>query len=168
MGLINSVKRFVSKQADDRRRIKKIARGVEHGRPSWDEVWMSMAETIAQRSYDPRHRVGAVVVSGDNAQVLALGYNGNYSGGPNEVESAEPGRSGMIHAEINALLKLDYNNPKRKVLYLTLSPCRHCAKCIINAGIDEVVYREEYRDTSSLELLRKAGLTLRRFTPHSD
>jgi dCMP deaminase len=123
---------------------------------------MSMAETIAQRSYDPRHRVGAVVVSGDNAQVLALGYNGNYAGGPNHVESAEPGRSGMIHAEINALLKLDYNNPKSKVMYLTLSPCRQCAKCIINAGIDEVVYGDEYRDPSGLELLKKAGLNVRK------
>ena len=93
-------------------------------RPSWDEVWMATSMIIAQRSYDPRHQVGAVVVSDDNTQVLAVGYNGNYSGGPNEVESTDPGESGMIHAEINALLKLDYNNPKRKVMYVTLSPCR--------------------------------------------
>jgi dCMP deaminase len=71
----------------------------------------------------------------------------------------------MIHAEINALLKLDYNNPQRKAMYLTLSPCRHCAKCIINAGIDEVVYLQEYRDSSGLNLLIEAGLTLRKFTP---
>ena len=30
---------------------------------------------------------GAVIVTEDNSQVLAVGYNGNYSGGPNEVES---------------------------------------------------------------------------------
>lgn len=132
-------------------------------RPSWDEVWMSMADTISLRSYDPRHRVGAVVVSEDNAQVLALGYNGNYSGGPNEPESLEPGCSGMIHAEINALLKLDYNNPKRKVMYLTLSPCRQCAKCIVNAGVREVVYGEAYRDSSGLEILREAGVLVRQF-----
>ena len=131
-------------------------------RPSWDEVWMSMAETISLRSYDPRNRVGAVVVSEDNAQVLALGYNGNYSGGPNEPESLEPGQSGMIHAEINALLKLDYNNPKRKVMYLTLSPCRQCAKCIVNAGIDEVVYRNEYRDASGIEILNLSGIMVRK------
>jgi dCMP deaminase len=164
MDLIGMVKRIASKQANKHRASRDRTQSSERkDRPSWDEVWMSMAETIAQRSYDPRHRVGAVVVSGDNAQVLALGYNGNYAGGPNHVESTEPGCSGMIHAEINALLKLDYNNPKRKVMYLTLSPCRQCAKCIINAGIDEVVYLQEYRDSSGLDVLRNAGVQIRTF-----
>ncbi len=130
-------------------------------RPSWDEVWMETAALISQRSYDPRHQVGTIVVSDDNTQVLAVGYNGNYSGGPNEVESTTPGESGMIHAEINALLKLDYNNPKRKKLYVTLSPCRMCAKAIINSGIDEVIYSEEYRDSSGLNVLKDAGINVR-------
>ncbi len=130
-------------------------------RPSWDEVWIETAMLISRRSYDPRHRVGAVVVSADNTQVLAVGYNGNYSGGPNEIESSAPGESGLIHAEINALLKLDYNNPKRKKLYVTLSPCRMCAKAIVNAGIDEVIYAEAYRDTSGLDILKDAGIEIR-------
>ena len=83
-------------------------------RPSWDKIWMDFAFLISNRSYDPRYKVGAVVVTDDNTQVLSVGYNGNYSGGPNEVESTVPGESGMLHAEINALLKMDYNNPKRK------------------------------------------------------
>jgi dCMP deaminase len=112
--------------------------------------------------------VGAVVVSDDNTQVLAVGYNGNYAGGPNEVESETPGESGMLHAEINALLKLDYNNPKRKVMYVTLSPCRMCAKAIVNSGIDEVVYDEEYRDTSSLTILHDAGIRVSKFAPERD
>ncbi len=131
-------------------------------RPSWDEVWMQTAKTISERSYDPRHQVGAIVVTEDNTQVLAVGYNGNYSGGPNEVESDVPGESGMIHAEINALLKMDYNNPKYKKLYVTLSPCRQCAKAMVNAGIDEVIYDEEYRDTSSIEILLDAGIKVRK------
>ena len=131
-------------------------------RPTWDSVWMDTARTISHRSYDPRYQVGAIVVTSDNTQVLSVGYNGNYTGGPNEVESAIPGESGMIHSEINALLKMDYNNPKRKVMYVTLSPCRMCAKAIVNAGISEVVYGEEYRDASGLDILRSAGVTVRR------
>tara|TARA_E500000331_G_C17020753_1_gene610657 strand:- start:176 stop:577 length:402 start_codon:yes stop_codon:yes gene_type:complete len=131
-------------------------------RPEWDNVWMRTAHIISERSYDPRHQVGAVVVTEDNTQVLAVGYNGNYSGGPNQVESETPGESGMIHAEINALLKMDYNNPKYKKLYVTLSPCRQCAKAMVNAGIDEVVYDEEYRDTSSIEILLDAGIKVRK------
>ena len=133
------------------------------GRPSWDSIWLQFAKTISLRSYDQRFQVGAVVVSEDNCQVLAVGYNGNYSGGPNEVESDTPGESGMIHAEINALLKLDYNNPKKKKLYLTLSPCRMCAKAIINSGISEVIYFEEYRDTTGLQLLLDSGVTTRQY-----
>ena len=127
-------------------------------RPSWDEIWMDFAHSIARRSYDPRYRVGAVIVTEDNTQVLAVGYNGNHSGGPNEVESVTPGESGMLHAEINALLKMDYNNPKKKKLYLTLSPCRMCAKAMVNAGISEVFYSEIYRDSSSLAILDESKI----------
>ena len=122
---------------------------------------MKFAKSISERSYDPRFKVGSVIVSDDNTQVLALGYNGNYAGGPNEVESTEPGKSGMLHSEINALIKLDYNNPKKKKLYVTLSPCRMCAKAIVNAGISEVIYLEKYRDTSGLELLESVGIVTR-------
>jgi len=68
----------------------------------------------------------------------------------------------MIHAEINALLKLDYHNHKRKVMYVTLSPCRMCAKAIVNSGIDEVVYLQEYRDVGGLEVLQQCKITIRK------
>ena len=126
-----------------------------------------MAKIISTRSYDPRHQVGTVIVTEDNTQVLSVGYNGNYSGGPNEVESDMPGESGMLHAEINALLKMDYNNPKRKRLYVTLSPCRLCSKAIINAGISEVIYFEKYRDASGLELLQSQGIIVRQYEDDS-
>lgn len=129
-------------------------------RPSWNKVWMEFAYIISKRSYDLRHQVGAVIVTDDNTQVLAVGYNGNYAGGPNESESLEPGQSGMIHAEINALLKCDYNCPKRKIMYITLSPCRMCAKAIINAGISAVIYDQEYRDSSGIDLLHNAGISV--------
>ena len=132
-------------------------------RPEWDEIWMSFASLISERSYDPRHKVGAVIVTSDMTQVLSIGYNGNYSGGPNEVESDLPGQSGMLHAEINALLKCDYNNPKDKVMYITLSPCRMCAKAIINSGVKEVVYNEEYRDLSGVCLLQSCGIKTRQY-----
>ena len=137
-------------------------------RPTWDEVWMEMAHIIARRSYDPRYQVGTVIVTEDNTQVLSVGYNGNHTGGPNEVESTIPGESGMIHAEINALLKMDYNNPKGKTMYVTLSPCRMCAKAMVNAGIDRVVYNQEYRITSGLDVLRDSGIDVSRFTDQRD
>tara|TARA_Y100001973_G_C5202698_1_gene339027 strand:- start:1903 stop:2295 length:393 start_codon:yes stop_codon:yes gene_type:complete len=129
---------------------------------------MDFSYSIARRSVDQRHQVGAVVVTDDNTQVLAVGYNGNYMGGPNEVESSSPGESGMIHAEINALLKMDYNNPKKKIMYVTLSPCRMCAKAIVNSGISTVVYSEDYRDLTSLEILRDAEIEVVKFISKDD
>ena len=129
-------------------------------RPTWDQIWSDFAKIIAQRSYDPRFKVGAVIVTDDNTQVLAVGYNGNHRGGKNTVESDEPGKSGFIHAENNALIKMDYNNPKGKKMYVTLSPCLACAKLILNASIDEVFYLEDYRDSSGIDLLREFGVTV--------
>lgn len=120
---------------------------------------MNIARVIAtSRSYDPRLKVAAIIVTDDNTQMLALGYNGNARGLPNEPESLEPGRSGMIHAEVNALIKCDFNHPKRKIMYVTHSPCRDCAKLIINAGISTVIYGELYRDSSGIDLLRSGGV----------
>ena len=128
---------------------------MDQTRPNWDTVWIDFAANISRRSSDPNFKVGCCIVTEDNCQVLAIGYNGDHKGGTNERDSLEHGCSGFIHAEINALIKLDYNNPKKKTLFITLSPCRQCAKAIINGGIDRVVYKDIYRDTSGIELLRE-------------
>ena len=136
---------------------------VDINRPSWDKIWMQMAETIAQRSHHPTFKVGALIVTSDNTQVLSLGYNGNAKGMSNVPQSDEPGCSGLLHAEINALLKLDYNNPKDKIMYLTLSPCENCAMAIINSGIKKVVYKEKYRDDSGIKMLQKIGIKINQY-----
>ena len=134
-------------------------------RPEWDDIWMKVAHAISERSIDPRYKVGAVIVSDDNTQVLSVGYNGDQSGGPNTVDSLEPGQSGCIHAEINALIKLDYNNPKKKKMYVTLSPCKMCAKALVNGNIDEIIFDEEYRDKTGIDLLAASQKKARQFSP---
>ena len=131
-------------------------------KPTWNEVWLSMAQIISRRSHHPESKVGAIVVTEDNTQVLSVGYNGNAAGLSNEPESLEPGCSGLLHAEINALLKLDYNNPKGKKMYITLSPCDYCARAIVNSKIDTVFYADEYRDAKGIDILRMAGINVQR------
>jgi len=121
-----------------------------------------MAETIALRSHHSEFKVGALIVTSDNTQVLSLGYNGNAAGMSNVPKSESPGCSGLLHAEINALLKLDYNNPKDKVMYLTLSPCEYCAKAIVNSGIKKVVYKKDYRNLDGISILKRAGIEVER------
>jgi dCMP deaminase len=119
---------------------------------------MEIARVISERSYDPKLKVGAIIVSEDNTQMLSVGYNGNYKGGPHCHESSVPGESGFTHAEVNALVKCDYNFPKKKHMYVTHSPCRACSKLIINAEISKVVYLHPYRDQSGLDLMRSVGI----------
>jgi dCMP deaminase len=127
-------------------------------RPSWNKIWKEFASNISRRSPDPKFQVGAVIITDDNTQVLALGYNGDHKGGPNCRDSLETGKSGFIHAEVNALIKMDYNNPKRKKMYVTHAPCPVCAKCIINAGIDEVYYEKNYVTLEGVNILKEAGI----------
>lgn len=131
-------------------------------RPKWDDIWIDFAHTIAKRSTDTKHKVGAVIVNEENTQVLSIGYNGDQKGGSNKRESLLRGQSGFIHAEINALIKCDYNYPKKKKMYLTLSPCDVCAKAIVNAGISEVIYSEFYPNSeNSIKILKDAGIAVR-------
>ena len=122
-----------------------------------------MARELAKRSHDPTYQVGALVVPQENTGVLSLGYNGNAPGMPHMRDSDVPGESGFIHAEVNALIKLDFNNPANKVMYVTLSPCRMCAKLIMAAKIDEVVYADKYRDMGGVELLNISGVNVRQY-----
>ena len=131
-------------------------------RPTWDKIWMDFAHSIAERSFDSKYKVGAVVVNSENTQVLSIGYNGDQKGGPNKRDSTKTGHSGFIHAEINALIKMNYNNPCKKKMYLTLSPCEVCAKAIVNAGIDEVIYSKFYvHGKNAIRILNRAGILVR-------
>ena len=132
-------------------------------RPSWDSIWINFACDIAQRSADAKHKVGAVIVNEENTQVLSIGYNGDHKGGPNKRDSMHVGGSGFIHAEINALIKCDYNYPKKKKMYLTLSPCKMCAKAIVNAGISEVIYLEEYKESNGLDILKASDISVKAY-----
>ena len=70
----------------------------------------------------------------------------------------------IISKKINALIKCDYNNPKDKKMYVTLSPFEVCAKAIVNSGIKEVIYLERYRDTKGICILKDSGIITRQYT----
>ena len=48
-------------------------------------------------------------------------------------------------------------------MYVTLSPCLLCAKMIINSGVKEVVYEDDYHlSDQTRALLKEAGVTCRK------
>jgi dCMP deaminase len=128
-------------------------------RKPWDVLFIEMAQLLAEgRGTCERLRVGCLVTTADHQQILSLGFNGNYAGGPNVCDDPTAvGNCQCIHAEDNALLKCD-NRIKDKVIYVTHSPCVVCAKRIINAGASRVVYGMDYRSSTGAELLRSVGI----------
>jgi len=54
---------------------------------------------------------------------------------------------------------------KEGMLYCTISPCLMCTKMIINSGILEVVYENEYHfNDQARALFAEAGVICRQFT----
>jgi len=131
-----------------------------YGRIEWDSMWMSFADIVSLRSPHPTFKVGAIIVNGDNTRVLSIGYNGDYSGGTNKILSSDPGKSGFIHAEVNAIIKMDYYSDPNKKMYVTLSPCIDCARIILNSGIKNIYYSTEYRDLSGVNLLLSKNIAV--------
>jgi dCMP deaminase len=147
------------------------------GRPSWDEYFLEMARVIASRSTCLRRSVGALLVR--DRRILATGYNGAPSAVPHceevgcrraELGVASGERQELcrgLHAEQNAIIQgaLHGVSVRGSVLYCTTQPCVICAKMLINAGVERIVYRGEYADRLSLELLEQAGVELVRVPP---
>lgn len=147
----------------------KSKRGHEY-RPSWDKIWMDLAAQISLRSTCdvPDRLIGCVIVSEDNTRVLAIGYNGGAKGDNNvcdytvdEEIKVGTSRCTCVHAEMNALVKLNQTDPCDKKMYLTISPCNICSKLIVNAGICEVIYIEVYKQ-EVLDELERLGVRTRK------
>ncbi len=59
----------------------------------------------------------------------------------------------VVHAEMEALMACARNNisSKGSTMYMTTFPCHNCAKHIIAAGVEKVVYIEPYPKSKALE-----------------
>lgn len=129
----------------------------------YDRAYMRMAQEWSKLSHCTRKKVGALIVK--DGMIISDGYNGTPTGFPNDCEDAQ----GLtlwyvLHAEANAIMKVarSTNNARNATLYLTHSPCKECSKLILQAGIKRLVYLNDYKDPSGLDLLHKGGVLLQR------
>ena len=128
----------------------------------YDRVYLKMAETLASLSHCNRKQVGALIVK--DGMIISDGYNGTPSGFHNCCEDDDGNTHWyVLHAEANAILKVSKstNSAQGATLYLTLSPCKECAKLILQAGITRVVFKNEYKDNSGINFLREAGVDVK-------
>lgn len=150
---------------------------------NFDSKYMKMAKIWATNSYAIRHKVGALIVK--DGMIISDGFNGTPSGFENECEEyiscgntctnlfgqdcenckehKLKTKPYVLHAEANAILKVakSTNSTEGATLYCTMAPCLECAKLIIQSGIIRLVYSEPYRDTSGIELLKRAGIQIK-------
>ena len=136
-----------------------------------DKVYMQNAVNMATLSYAIRKKVGCILVTPENLQIGS--YNGQPSGWDNVCEdvhtTSDPHyqlfeylvtKNTVIHAELNTILHAARQGVsiKGSTIYITLSPCSACSAMIAQAGIKRVVYEEDYRDTSGINLLKAHGI----------
>jgi dCMP deaminase len=130
---------------------------------SWDEFFMRVAVAASLRSKDPHTQVGACIAGVDD-RIMSVGYNGTPRG-LNDDEfpwgaDADPlhdKHSYVIHAEANAIR--NYRGSLKEMAgaraYVTLFPCKECAKMLVQAGIGEVVFLDDkYHDTDDGRIAR--------------
>ncbi len=130
-------------------------------RPTFQLIYLQLAETLAKRSTCHRLQVGTVITSTDFRKVLAVGYNGNATGLPNGCDRDEPGNCGCLHSEENAVINCDAPRSIEKVVFVTHLPCVACAKRLINLGnVKAVFYGQNYRIQDSIKLLNSVGITV--------
>jgi dCMP deaminase len=131
----------------------------DRARPSFQTIYMSLAQTLAKRSTCHRLQVGTVITSTDFRKVLAVGYNGNATGLHNGCDREEPGNCGCLHSEENAVINCDAPRMIEKFVFVTHLPCVQCAKRLINLGnVKTVFYNEDYRIKDSIQLLNSVGI----------
>lgn len=128
-------------------------------RPSFEQIYMELAASLAARSTCSRLNVGTVITSTDYRKVLAVGYNGNAAGLPNACDRIDAGNCGCLHSEENAVINCDSPRSIEKHVFVTHLPCTGCAKRLINlGGVKKVFYRNEYRSLDSIGLLQSVGI----------
>jgi dCMP deaminase len=145
-------------------------------RPEWDEYFINVAHVVKTRSNCSRRHVAAVITK--DQQVVSTGYNGTPRGITNCCDGGCPrcasdapsgselGECICSHAEENAISQAAGHgvSVSGATIYCTLSPCLICAKMIINSGISEVIYEEEYAfSTQTKALLKEAGVECKQF-----
>ncbi len=146
----------------------------KHQRPSWDQYFMDIAKTVAERATCDRGRSGCVIAK--DKQILVTGYVGSPKGLPHCDEVGHQMKTTIhedgsqthhcvrtTHAEQNAIVQaaklgIAINGA---TMYCKMTPCPTCAKMIINAGILRVVCEKKYQlSKESEELFKCAGVEL--------
>lgn len=137
---------------------------------------MEIAKTISKFSFAKRAKVGCIIVK--KGRIISTGYNGMPTSMSNacedevKFEDSRPVIGGallksittelitkpeVIHAEMNAIANAARNGLaiNKCSMYLTMAPCINCAKIVLQSGIKELIYLDEYRNIDGINFLKQ-------------
>jgi len=122
--------------------------------------YLEILKAVETRSTCAKMKVGAVIFR--DGRIISTGWNGGPSGvshcedkykNHNRDEKFLKSHSKFsekieIHAECNAITFTARNgiNTNNSVIVVSYSPCMSCAKLIVSAGIEVVLYIMEYNN----------------------
>lgn len=155
-------------------------------RPTLRDTMLAVAAAMAERSTCSRRHNGAVIATRAGV-ILSTGYNGSLSGMPHCIHpdttqlhqhtgncrcikpklASEQGCTTAVHAEANAIYHAARHGIRTElsIMYCTTEPCRTCAEAIVQAGIKQCIYTQEYRTREGRDLLLEAGISIVMHTP---
>jgi len=75
----------------------------------------------------------------------------------------------VLHAESNALMKVSASTESSEgaTMFCTHAPCINCAKLIYQSGINNLYYRDTYRDTAGIKFLESSGVSVTKYETQS-
>lgn len=142
---------------------------------TWNEYFLTIAESVKSKSKDRRTQIGAVIV-GEDKEIVSTGFNSFPRGIDDNIEERQVRPEKYFwfeHAERNAL----YNaarigvSTKNTTMYLTCGiPCADCARGIISSGVKAIYCKQE--DTTknrehwdehakrSIQMFQEAGVDI--------
>ena len=136
-------------------------------RMSRETMFMRIAGIVSERSTCSRLKVGAVLVK--DSRIIATGYNGAPKGLPHcddvgcEMDNGACTRTSHAEANVIAFAARNGIATEGATLYTTHAPCYSCAKLLVNAGIQKIVFGKEYRIKKGLRLLEECGVHIHEY-----
>lgn len=134
---------------------------------------MQLAHNLATQSHCLRRKVGAVLVSADQANVITaindpLPYPSicREQGCLRELNHIPSGTNNELcrcfHCEANLIVQCAKRgiSTAGATVYTTLYPCLSCAKILTAAGISKLVYSSSYTDNCAKEYLRNTSISI--------
>lgn len=144
-------------------------------RPSWDNYFLEIMDSVSKRATCDRGKTACVIVK--DKQILVTGYVGSPQGMPHcddvghqikkiihEDGTITEHCMRTVHAEQSAICQAAKRGIpiEGSTVYVNMTPCRTCAMLLINCGVKNVIAKNKYHaGKESIALFRKAKIPIK-------